>query len=891
MSGAASPVETAPAILAFADIGAEDIAVVGGKGANLGALHRAGLAVPPGFCVTTRAFLAFVADDAAMAAWLAELDTLAPADLGAARRLGATMRQHLTAQPVPAPIHDALVAAWRAAGAEHAYAVRSSATAEDLPEASFAGQHDTYLNVRGETALVDRVRACWASLYTDRAILYRLENGIAARQVALSVVVQRMVRAEKSGVLFTADPTTGHRFITAIDAGYGLGEALVSGLISPDHHKVDSRDGRLVEERIGDKAIAIRPADSGGTVRETISDARRTARVLSDSEIAALVEMGRHIARLQGTPQDIEWCFEEGELYVVQARPITALYPLPEPAVDDGVVHVSFCVNHFQVMTDAMPPMALAMWRLMLPLGKRWGAGGPSPWVQTAGGRVYADVSRILRFPPTRHLLLRLLGGVDRLAAAAIREVVERTGFAKGGARVKPWAVAHIMAPRAAALLGWLVLRDPRGSVAEESRRLDRIEAELRPRIMEAASLSARLRESERVLSTLIWRLLHLPPKVLAGLLAGVLVRRLMAGSTADFAALGRGLSGNVTTEMDLAVGDLADIARRQPEVATCLRDEHPGREELGGVPGGAEFVAALDEFLARYGMRGPAEIDISRPRWRDEPASILRTIAGNLKSAEVGGPRRHHEGLAATAEAVGERLIDEAGRGALGWLRRPLVRRFVRVHREHLALREHPKFMLVRILDMVRRTVLEAAEHLVARGRIDSADDVWFLELDELAEALEHEDRALRDRVAERRSAHRRYQRLYPPRVLTSEGESPIVHHATDSLPEGALAGTPVSAGVVEGMARVIRDPEREVLNPGEILVAPFTDPGWTPLFLNAAGLVMEVGGLMTHGSVVAREYGIPAVVCIPEATQRIRTGQRIRVDGERGSVEILAE
>ena len=377
MSGAASPVETALAILAFADIGAEDIAVVGGKGANLGALHRAGLAVPPGFCVTTRAFLAFVADDAAMAAWLAELDTLAPADLGAARRLGATMRQHLTAQPVPAPIHDALVAAWRAAGAEHAYAVRSSATAEDLPEASFAGQHDTYLNVRGETALVDRVRACWASLYTDRAILYRLENGIAARQVALSVVVQRMVRAEKSGVLFTADPTTGHRFITAIDAGYGLGEALVSGLISPDHHKVDSRDGRLVEERIGDKAIAIRPADSGGTVRETISDARRTARVLSDSEIAALVEMGRHIARLQGTPQDIEWCFEEGELYVVQARPITALYPLPEPAVDDGVVHVSFCVNHFQVMTDAMPPMALAMWRLMLPLGQALGCGRP----------------------------------------------------------------------------------------------------------------------------------------------------------------------------------------------------------------------------------------------------------------------------------------------------------------------------------------------------------------------------------------------------------------------------------------------------------------------------------------------------------------------------------
>ena len=716
-----------------------------------------------------------------------------------------------------------------------------------------------------------------------------MENAIAAREVALSVVVQRMVRAEKSGILFTADPATGHRFTTAIDAGYGLGEALVAGLISPDHYKVDVRDGRLIEVRIGDKTLAIRPDDSGGTMRETLSQAERTARVLNDAELAALVEAGRDIARLQGGPQDIEWCFEEGALYIVQARPITALYPLPEPAIDDGVLHVSFCINHFQVMTDAMPPLALSMWRLMLPLGKRWGAGGPAPRVQTAGGRVFADVSRLLRFPPTRHLLLTLLGGVDRLAAAAIREVVARPGFARGP-RVKPWSVAHIMLPRAAALLGWLLFRDPRGSVAVESRRLDEIEVEVRPRIMEGASVSARLRESERVLSTLIWRLLHLPPKVLAGLAAGVLLRRLMSRSDADFAALGRGLSGNVTTEMDLAVGDLADIARRQPEVSARLIGGHPTRAEVAAVPGSEAFVTALDAFLTRYGMRGPAEIDISRPRWRDQPASILRTVAGNLKNVEEGGHRARHAELAATAEAVSARLVGEAGRGALGWLRRPLVRRLVRVHRGHLPLREHPKFMLVRTLDPVRRTVLEAAELLRGQGRIDDHEDVWFLELDELADALDDKVRPLRERIVERRAAHQRYRRLYPPRVLTSEGESPIVHHATDALPAGALAGTPVSAGVVEGPAHVIRDPEREVLNPGEILVAPFTDPGWTPLFLNAAGLVMEVGGLMTHGSVVAREYGIPAVVCVPDATRKIQTGQRIRVDGEQGFIEILA-
>ncbi len=317
MNGPPAGEGAGPLTLSFAEVGSGDLATVGGKGANLGALGRAGLAVPPGFCVTTRAFLAFLAGDTRVAAWLAELDALAPADLEAARRVGAALREHLTSKPMPSPVRDAVVAAWNAAGAEHAYAVRSSATAEDLPEASFAGQQDTYLNVRGEAELVDRVRACWASLYTDRAILYRLENGIPAREVALSVVVQRMVRAEKSGILFTADPATGHRFTTAIDAGYGLGEALVSGLITPDHYKVDARDGRLIEARIGDKAMAIRPRDSGGTVRETLSQAQRTARVLTDSELAALVEAGRDIARLQGSPQDIEWCSEDGALYVV----------------------------------------------------------------------------------------------------------------------------------------------------------------------------------------------------------------------------------------------------------------------------------------------------------------------------------------------------------------------------------------------------------------------------------------------------------------------------------------------------------------------------------------------------------------------------------------------
>ena len=624
-----------PYVLPFSAIGAGDIARVGGKGANLGVLASAGFAVPPGFCVTTAAFNAFVEDGAAFGEALDDLAGLTSADIDAARRIGTRLREHIGSRPVRDDIAAAVVTAWREAGAEQSYAVRSSATAEDLPDASFAGQQDTYLNVRGEADLLDRVRACWGSLYTDRAILYRIENDVPSADVSLAVVVQRMVAAEKSGVLFTADPITGHRFTTVIDAGFGLGESIVSGLISADYYKVDARTKTVLEVRVGDKTLAITAREGGGTTEETLAPERRTARVLSDAEILALTEIGENIATLQGSPQDIEWCIDHGAISVVQSRPITTLYPLPQPAPVDGLLHVSFCVNHFQVMTDAMPPMALSIWRLMLPLGKRPGTGGESPWVQFAGGRLYADVSRVLRFPPARRMLLRLLGAVDTLAVAAIKEVVKRPGFAKGP-HVQPWVVARVMVPRLAEFAAWLLWRDPAGAVARVSRQLDEIEAEIAKTIMNG-TLSDRLRGSSDILSTLIWRLLYLPPMVLSGVIAGLFLRRIMRRSDADFAALGRGLTGNVTTDMDLAVGDLADLARAHPAVAEGLMAEHPSLAAVTEVAGGVAFAKAFDDFLARYGMRGPAEIDISRPRYRDEPGSV--PAASGAASRAITGP------------------------------------------------------------------------------------------------------------------------------------------------------------------------------------------------------------------------------------------------------------
>ncbi|MEI8259047.1 MAG: PEP-utilizing enzyme, partial [Deltaproteobacteria bacterium] len=355
-----------------------------------------------------------------------------------------------------------------------------------------------------------------------------------------------------------------------------------------------------------------------------------------------------------------------------------------------------------------------------------------------------------------------------------------------------------------------------------------------------------------------------------------------------------RGLPGNVTTEMDLAVGDLADLVRPYPDLAAMLRDR-PWSEiqtRWADVDGGVAFAAALDAFLVQYGDRAAGEIDLSRPRWRDDPTMLFRVVAGGLSGTrEAGAHRRHYATQVAEGEQAQRRLIEAAGRGVFGAPRRWWVGRLSRVARACMGLREHPKFAIVRMLGTTRSEIVAAAATLASRGQLRRADQVWHLGFDELARALDDATLDLRGDLSRREEEFRRDQSRRPPVVMSGEGESPTRVHDRADLPAGALAGTAASSGVVEGIARVIHDPSREVLQAGEILVAPFTDPGWTPLFVQAAAVVTEVGGLMTHGAVVAREYGLPAVVSVAGATTRIRTGQRVRVDGTRGFVQILED
>lgn len=885
-------------VLDFEEIDAAALPLVGGKGANLGEMVKAGFPVPPGFCVTTAAFQRFIAQ--ADPDWLyGPLDQIEAADLDSTRQIGAQIRDRLRQTPIPADIRDAVLSAWEQHGTSNAFAVRSSATAEDLPDASFAGQQDTYLNICGAEALLAAVRDCWASLFTDRAILYRIQSGFNHREVQLSVVVQRMVLPDISGILFTADPVSNHRQIATIDASYGLGEALVAGLVSADLYKVDKRSWQMVEAQIADKQLAIRPAANGGTYQEILSEQLRHARVLSDQQAVALAQMGTRIEAHYGRPQDIEWAIEQGAIYILQARPITTLFPLPEPRPRDDSLHVYISFNHAQVMTDPMPPMAHSILRIFLPFGKG-DDDTYNPYLASAGGRLYADITPLLRNRLLGRRLPDILNIVDPLIAGGVTQIADRESFTANGQathRASNRAFLHFVLPVLHRVLGLLWFKRPEEGVAAATNLINRINQQGEARLAAAPPGRPRLRVAQQLLNeTFKNEVGNLAPFVGTGIVARGLLARLTEGAADpdDLTAVQRGVTGNVTTEMDLRVGDLADIARQSPELTAYLLSAtadapHLLAASIAALPGGPEFLQAWHSFLQDYRMRGPGEIDITRPRWNDDPRSLLQVIAGNLQSGTMGGHRQHQRQLVAAGTAAGERLVQAANHGLLGPLRSRIVRRLVRVVRGYVPAREHPKFMIIRLFGQVRAVILETAAALVADNRLDCLEDIWYLALPEVIDALEHPAEALRPRIQQRRAAMARYGQMRPPRVITSDGEIPTVHYAKEDIPAGALPGNPVSAGVVEGIARVILDPTRETLNKGEILVAPFTDPGWTPLFINAAALVMEVGGMMTHGSVVAREYGIPAVVGVLDATTLLQTGQRIRVDGDKGYVELL--
>jgi pyruvate,water dikinase len=774
----------------------------------------------------------------------------------------------LLAKDVPADVANKALDAYRALGGGPV-AVRSSATVEDLPGASFAGQQDTYLGVNGDEAVLNAIRRCWASLWNERAVAYRRDRAIEGIGEALAVVVQRMVAATAAGVLFTADPITGQRDQALIDAAPGLGDAVVLGSVDPDHYRADPETGGVLERAIrGD-----RPA-------------------LSDHQVRELASIGVRIERHLGRPQDIEFAFDgEGELWVVQSRPITTLYPLPERAPGDPTeLRVYFCASVAQGYFDPITPMGVEPFRIMgdrlaraLTRGRSDGSPVRSPVVE-AGGRLFVDVTPALRDPLGREVLDRLMSVAEARSSVVFGKLAADPRLAarsRSRLRTIRWLAPFVIRSRVP-MFALRLLRAP-GTV--RARYLREIEAATVIELPPSATASDRLAAVEEMLRTAppfaMPRLLGL---VVAGMVSYFAVGRLLRGraTDAELQTLTRGLPHNPTTEMDLALWSVTTSVRADPAAHRSLM-ERPASElaetfRAGPLPGPAQ--ERLTAFLGRYGFRSVGEIDLGVPRWAEDPSYLLGAIANYLRLDEGAlAPDEQFARGARQAEAMIATLLDRV-RGP----RRVLLRFFLRRVRALMGSREQPKFTLIqRLFTPIRELLKPVGEELATAGRLGAWDDVYFLTLAEAREALAGRD--LRETVAARRATHtREQQRRHLPRVLLSDGTDAEI--ALVEAPEGAMRGSAASPGTVTAPARVILTPLGARLEPGEILVAPSTDPGWTPLFLTAGGLVMEMGGMMSHGAVVAREYGIPAVVGVAGATERIKTADQITVDGSAGVV-----
>jgi phosphoenolpyruvate synthase/pyruvate phosphate dikinase len=846
--------------------------LVGGKGANLGELTRIeGIRVPAGFCVTTDAFRRIMTAPL-LDEQLDRLSRLDPDDRKAVSALSAEIRRAVEGIAIPDDLASAITRSIIRLGERAAYAVRSSATAEDLPTASFAGQQDTYLNVVGSAEILAHVSRCWASLFTERAVIYRLRNGFDDRKVQMAVVVQQMVFPQAAGVLFTADPVTSNRKVASIEASFGLGEALVSGRVNPDVYQV--RDGDVVAKDIGAKRLAIHARPGGGTRELAIDSIDQERAALTDAQVVRLAELGRRIEAHFGQPQDIEWCLADDEFQIVQSRPITTLFPVP--ATGDRGNHVYLSVGHQQMMTDAMKPLGLSVWQLTT----------PRPMAEVAG-RLFVDVTQPLGSTAGQAGLLQAMGRHDPLTRDALQTVIDRGDFiatvpderaparAPGGGEPSPIETDPAIVTE--------LIQHSQASIAALKRD---IATKSGPDLLDF--ILADFQELRRILFDPRSHQVFMSAMEASWQLNDWLEELLGEKNAVD--VLTQSVPNNVTSEMGLALLDVADVIRPHPDVVAFL-EQVPGDDFLDQLPaldGGREVRDAIMAYLDQYGMRCVGEIDITRPRWSERPSTLVPLILGNVRNFEPGAASQRLEHGRRNAREKEREVLARLRALPDGERKAERAKQMIDRIRTFIGYREYPKYGMISRYFVYKQALLTEADRLVHAGVLRHREDIFYLTLQEFHDVV-RTNRVDDQLIAARKEAFRSYETLTPPRVLTSDGEAVSGAYRRDDVPAGALTGLPVSAGTVEGRARVILDPAEADLEPGDILVTAYTDPSWTPAFVAIKALVTEVGGLMTHGAVIAREYGLPAVVGVEHATRLIGDGQRIRVNGTDGYVELL--
>jgi rifampicin phosphotransferase len=860
-------------VLAFHEMEQTNRKEVGGKGVNLGELSKIpGIEVPKGFCVTTFAYRKTLEKNETFHALLDQLTQLKAKDGNRIKEISKELRHLILNVEIPVDIVNAVSSYLFQLGESLAYAVRSSATLEDMSHASFAGQHDTFLNIIGKEEILNHIRKCWASLFTDRAVIYRIQNGFDHRQVYLSVIVQQMIFPEASGILFTADPISSNRNISSIDASFGLGEALVSGIVSPDSYNV--KDNKIIDKKIAAKNLAIYCKSEGGTETKVIPPIKQHIQTLTDQQLLQLASIGRQIEGYFGYPQDIEWCFVEDTFYIVQSRPITTLFPIPQ--ADDQGNRVYLSVGHQQMMTDPMKPLGLSFYLLT--------TNAP---MRIAAGRLFVDVTQHLSSPVQREMLLNNAGQSDPLMKDALMTIIKRENFIQTIAddenvsslpnsmlkrmpdsEFNPSIVSELIKRNQASIdqlkqsiQGKMGL-DLFDFILEDIQHLKKSLAESMGVIMAAFQASAWINENVE--------------------------KWLGEKNVADI--LSQSVPNNITSEMGLALMDVADVIRPYPEVIRYLQNvkDDDFLRNLVKLDGGKECRDAISAFLQKYGMRCSGEIDITRTRWSENPSILVPMILNNLKNFEANASKQKFEQGKRIALKKEQALLERIKQLPNGEQKAKDTKRMITILRNYIGYREFPKYFMISRYFIYKQALLKEAEHLVKSNVICKKEDIYYLTFEEFREVV-RTNKLDDEIIRKRKKDYKLYENLTPPRVITSEGEIINGEYNRKNIPANAIVGLAVSSGVIEGRARVVLNMEDANLEKDDILVTAFTDPSWTPLFVTIKGLVTEVGGLMTHGAVIAREYGIPAVVGVQNATKLIKDGQKIRVNGTEGYIELL--
>ena len=880
-------------IVALNATGHIDEAAIGPKAMGLVRMNRIGLVVPPGFCITHMILQEHLEQNNLLTHIRSALDKLTKAKPEDKETLLASLRKSIIEPSLAEAIRRRIENEYRRLGAER-IAVRSSGTAEDLPGHSFAGQYDSYLGIADLEDCLTAIKKCWASLWTRRAYEYRERNGFDHQKINMAVIVQSLVDAEASGVLFTADPISGARGSIVIESCFGLGEALVSGKVTPDRFVVVRNKLKLWSRTTSEKKIERKLAGDGTVKEHIVPKERSNTPTLDKRQIRRLAKLALRVESEFGSPQDIEWAMCKKKIFLLQSRPITALPP--EKSWEDRQI---WCCNPAkEVMPDVATPITLSVIDAMLdalfdPLFRLLCMDrGSHPIYGLVAGRVYFNANLWGTIFRNLHVTQK----IDFMKGTGSHKALQKALEGLRNASDEDLPDMKFNRFKFYLKIPLIIVGSLRHTPEKGRRILAKVGAEtekwtrIDPSSLTVEEITMYCREIMTDFSELLSHVLYLFSMISAILMLDMICNRWFPNGNVKSGKLLGGIGGMVDATAGLDMWRLAVAAHSKTQVKDIiLSDDNWNTIEgkLSQTKSGREFLDQWNRFMLRHGHHCRGELELYNKRWSETPDYILQFVRSHMTQMNEVNAVQNFERAAAERQQLEKQYRKQ--------LKNPIKRMIF----NHLLIRaqtgsvfrENVKSEVIKLLTAKRKLILELSKRLHDKSILENEDDVFFLRHEEIIPVVnKNAGFNIHETIRARRAEYDTNCSITPPDVVFGPFDPDTYIPETIDEHAEILKGFGVSPGIATGQARVIlRADMGQQLLAGEILVAPFTDPGWTPYFVPAAAIVMDEGGIFSHGSIVAREYGLPAVVNVGNATKIIKTGQIIQVDGDRGVVKIL--